>query len=115
LRALGWKDINWNSQSIHVQRSFRNGESPVYVKEQLGHSSIQMTVDNYGHLIPTSNREAVNRLDNYPFPRFVAKLNAEIIINIPPFTKEAYSEFPPLFANSPIFPTKDCQFHQAGW
>lgn len=41
-----------------------NGESPVYVKEQLGHSSIQITVDIYGHLIPSSNRRAVNRLDN---------------------------------------------------
>ena len=40
-----------------------DGQSPVYVKEQLGHSSIQMTVDIYGHLIPSSNREAVNRLD----------------------------------------------------
>jgi len=41
-----------------------NGESPVYVKEQLGHSSIQITVDIYGHLIPSSNRKAVNRLDS---------------------------------------------------
>jgi len=40
-----------------------NGQSPVYVKEQLGHSSIQITVDIYGHLIPSSNREAVNQLD----------------------------------------------------
>jgi integrase len=40
-----------------------DGASPVYVKEQLGHSSIQMTVDIYGHLIPSSNREMVNRLD----------------------------------------------------
>ena len=40
-----------------------NGESPVYVKEQLGHSSIQMTVDVYGHLIPSGNRKAVDRLD----------------------------------------------------
>jgi integrase len=38
--------------------------SPVYVKEQLGHTSIQMTVDIYGHLIPSSNREMVNRLDS---------------------------------------------------
>jgi len=37
-----------------------NGESPVYVKEQLGHSSIKMTVDMYGHLIPSSKRGAVN-------------------------------------------------------
>ncbi|RZB34109.1 MAG: hypothetical protein SRB2_03502 [Desulfobacteraceae bacterium Eth-SRB2] len=39
------------------------GKSPVYVKDQLGHSSIQMTVDIYGHLIPNSNRDAVNSLD----------------------------------------------------
>jgi integrase len=42
------------------------GVSPVYVKEQLGHSSIQMTVDIYGHLIPGSNREQVNLLDLQP-------------------------------------------------
>lgn len=41
-----------------------DGQSPVYVKEQLGHASIQMTVDIYGHLIPSSNREAVNQLDD---------------------------------------------------
>ena len=40
------------------------GISPVYVKEQLGHSSIQMTVDIYGTWIPNSNRTAVNRLDS---------------------------------------------------
>jgi integrase len=33
-------------------------------KEQLGHASIQMTVDIYGHLIPSGDREAVNRLDS---------------------------------------------------
>jgi integrase len=42
------------------------GESPVYVKEQLGHSSIQITVDIYGHLIPGANRGAVNKLDDAP-------------------------------------------------
>ena len=38
------------------------GESLAYVKDQLGHHSIQITVDTYSHLIPGSNREAVNRL-----------------------------------------------------
>ncbi|MEW5908553.1 MAG: site-specific integrase [Thermodesulfobacteriota bacterium] len=56
-----------------------NGESPVYVKEQLGHSSISITVDIYGHLIPSSNRKAVNRLDSqlsatYPQPSKTEKL-----------------------------------------
>ena len=40
-----------------------NGESPAYVKEQMGHSSIQVTVDLYCHWIPGSNRQAVDRLD----------------------------------------------------
>ncbi|MHB8890357.1 MAG: tyrosine-type recombinase/integrase [Acidobacteriaceae bacterium] len=41
-----------------------NGESLAYVKEQMGHHSIQITVDVYGHLIPGANRQAVNRLDD---------------------------------------------------
>jgi hypothetical protein len=32
------------------------------VKAQMGHHSIQITVDTYGHLIPGANRQAVNRL-----------------------------------------------------
>lgn len=42
----------------------QQGESVVYVKEQLGHASIQITVDTYGHLIPGANRGAVDRLDD---------------------------------------------------
>jgi hypothetical protein len=44
----------------------QQGESIVYVKEQLGHASIQITVDTYGHLIPGANRAAVDRLDDAP-------------------------------------------------
>jgi len=39
------------------------GVSPVYVKEQLGHSSIQITVDIYGKWIQTVGDPAVNQLD----------------------------------------------------
>jgi integrase len=41
----------------------QNGASIVYVKEQMGHSSIQVTVDIYGHLIPGANLSFVDRLD----------------------------------------------------
>jgi integrase len=41
----------------------QNKESLAYVRDQLGHHSIQITVDLYGHLVPGENREAVNRLD----------------------------------------------------
>jgi integrase len=42
----------------------QQGESPAYVKDQMGHSSIDITVDIYGHLIPGGNRQAVDRLDD---------------------------------------------------
>ncbi|MDA2931126.1 hypothetical protein MYX84_14470 [Acidobacteria bacterium AH-259-O06] len=45
-----------------LRRFWQNGESLAYVKEQLGHSSISMTVDTYGHLVPGANREAMDRL-----------------------------------------------------
>ena len=35
-----------------------------YVRNQLGHSSIKMTVDIYGHLVPGANRDAVDKLDD---------------------------------------------------
>ena len=59
IREMRLHDIRHTFASLLLS----NGESPVYVKEQLGHSSIQMTVDIYGHLIPGSNRGAVNKLD----------------------------------------------------
>jgi len=72
LREIRFHDIRHTYASLLLS----NGESPVYVKEQLGHHSIQMTVDIYGHLIPSSNRGAVNKLDTQPsatYPQPVKK------------------------------------------
>lgn len=44
------------------------GEPLNYVMEQLGHASIQTTVDVYGHIVPGSNRNAVNMLDDKVVP-----------------------------------------------
>jgi integrase len=41
------------------------GESLAYVKGQMGHASIQITVDIYGHLVPGGNRSAVDLLDTW--------------------------------------------------
>ena len=42
----------------------QQGESLAYVKEQMAHSSIDITVDIYGHLVPGGNRQAVDKLDD---------------------------------------------------
>lgn len=61
----------------------QQGESLHYVKEQMGHASIQTTVDVYGHLVPGSNRNAVNRLNDPAKPTMktvsAAKWGAEWI------------------------------------
>lgn len=59
LRHIRVHDLRHTFASLLIQ----NGESLAYVKEQLGHSSIQITVDTYGHLVPGGNRQAVDRLD----------------------------------------------------
>ena len=62
LRRIRVHDLRHTYASLLIQQ----GESLVYVKEQLGHSSIAVTVDVYGHLVPGGNRAAVDRLDDEP-------------------------------------------------
>ena len=57
---MRFHDLRHTFASLLLQQ----GESPAYVRDQLGHSSIQMTVDVYGHLIPGLNRQAVDKLDD---------------------------------------------------
>src|SRR5205085_7841029 len=50
------------------------GASLAYVRDQMGHSSIQVTVDVYGHLIPGANITFVDRLDGSISPQQPAML-----------------------------------------
>ena len=59
MRHIRVHDLRHTFASLLIQ----NGESLAYVKEQLGHASIKMTVDTYGHLVPGGNKQAVDRLD----------------------------------------------------
>ena len=40
-----------------------------YVRDQMGHASIQITADVYGHLIPGANISYVDRLDSTASPQ----------------------------------------------
>jgi integrase len=60
LRRVRFHDLRHTFASLLIAQ----GESLAYVRDQLGHASIQLTVDTYGHLIPGANRQAVDRLDD---------------------------------------------------
>ena len=62
LRKIRLHDLRHTFGSLLIQ----SGASIVYVKEQMGHSSIQVTVDIYGHLIPGASVSFVDRLDEVP-------------------------------------------------
>jgi hypothetical protein len=59
LRKIGLHELRYTFGSLLIQ----SGASIVYVKEQMGHSSIQVTVDIYGHPIPGANVSFVDWLD----------------------------------------------------
>jgi len=48
----------------YASQLIQNGENLAYVRGQLRHASIKITVDTYGHLVPGANIAAVDRLDD---------------------------------------------------
>jgi integrase len=60
LRRIRIHDLRHTYASLLIQA----GESLAYVRDQLGHHSIKVTVDIYGHLAPEGNKQAVDKLDD---------------------------------------------------
>jgi integrase len=59
LRRVRFHDL----RHTFATRLIANGTSLAYVRDLLGHSSIQITVDVYGHLCPSGSREAIADFD----------------------------------------------------
>src|SRR5262249_19607420 len=53
--------------SLFASLLLQHGREPTPLQRQLGHSSIQLTVDAYGRWLPMGNKAAVDRLDNGTF------------------------------------------------
>jgi integrase len=65
LRRIRFHDLRHTFGSLLIQA----GASLAYVRDQMGHSSIQVTVDVYGHLIPGANVSFVDKLDAATCPQ----------------------------------------------
>ena len=60
LRKFRFHDLRHTFGSLLIQA----GISPAYVQKQMGHRSIQVTIDVYGHLIPGENVAWIDTLDS---------------------------------------------------
>jgi integrase len=63
LRRAGLPRIRFhNLRHTYASLLIAQGEHPKYIQSQMGHSSITVTMDTYGHLMNTVNRDAASRL-----------------------------------------------------
>jgi integrase len=65
LRHFRFHDLRHTFGSLLIQ----DGASLAYVKDQMGHSSIQVTVDTYGHLIAGADIKWIDGLDRKTTPQ----------------------------------------------
>jgi integrase len=70
IRAIRFHDLRHTFGAMLIAA----GAPLNYVKEQMGHASIQVTVDTYGHLIPGVGERYVDRLDSKTSPQQSATL-----------------------------------------
>jgi integrase len=65
LTAAGLRRVTFHAlRHSFASMLIQNGASLAYVKEQMGHSSIQVTVDIYGHLVAGGNIKWIDRLSS---------------------------------------------------
>jgi hypothetical protein len=60
VRRVSFHSLRHTNASLRIEA----GQNIKYVQLQLGHASIQTTLDRYGHLIREVNTEQVRRLEN---------------------------------------------------
>ena len=60
LYSIRWHDLRHTYVSLLIAA----GVPIKYIQSQVGHSSIQVTMDRYGHLLPDVNTQAVSALES---------------------------------------------------
>jgi integrase len=64
VEAAGLRHITFHAlRHSYASHLIQAGASLAYVKDQMGHSSIQVTVDTYGHLVPGADIAWADKLD----------------------------------------------------
>ncbi len=63
-RAIGRPDLRWHDlRHTAVALAIAQGAHPKAIQERMGHASITITLDRYGHLFPALGRQVAEGLD----------------------------------------------------
>lgn len=73
LRRIRFHDLRHTYAALMVSL----GENPKFIQHQMGHSSITVTMDRYGHLLPQASAGVGERLDSAVFGENVRMLAAQ--------------------------------------
>ena len=77
---MKWKPIRIHDlRHTYAALLIAQNANPKYIQAQLGHASIQVTLDTYGHLMPEVSREMVEKLSW--ICRFLA-LDVRLVLDI---------------------------------
>jgi hypothetical protein len=84
--VLGLQPFEIEAKPIHIRFNLRHtyaslliaqGEHPKYIQSQLGHSSINVTTDIYGHLMEAVNQKAARLLGKTVLSNITTKAQSE--------------------------------------
>lgn len=67
------------TSGTHATLLLLAGEHPKIVSERLGHSSIQITLDTYSHVLPTMQKGTAAKLDAMLFT--TPETSSEVVYN----------------------------------
>jgi integrase len=73
LQRIRFHDLRHTFASLLIDQ----GEHPKYIQSQMGHASINITMDTYGHLMKSTNEDAAARLGKAVFEPTGSKMVAE--------------------------------------
>lgn len=76
VRRIRFHDLRHTYATLLIDQ----GENIKYISKQLGHASVTITLDRYGHLLPDVGKEAMRRLDEAVFG---AKTSNELLTKHP--------------------------------
>lgn len=76
IRRIRFHDLRHTYATLLIHQ----GENVKFIQSQMGHASIQTTMDRYGHLLPCDHLGVGSKLDGQIFKEEIVGLNSQVVL-----------------------------------